>query len=191
MRTLSTPATGRLLAMSDPLAWTGAIGGAVAAAGAVIAAIGAWRTEATARWQARVERLRTDQARTENELHRMRHKELYDWWHDMPDGPGRTRAMRWFGEWTGARDPYRGNDQGAMTPGFGCRDADQAYDRYIGFLDAIFHPGRLGPPPRSLATPDGTDQDVPAIDGIDPTICSVSVPADVDQQRQATRTNEQ
>ena len=67
--------------MSDPLAWTGAIGGAVAAAGAVIAA---WRTEATAHWQARVERLRTDQARRENELHRMLHKQLYDWWHDMP-----------------------------------------------------------------------------------------------------------
>jgi hypothetical protein len=43
--------------MNDPLAWTGAIGGAVAAVGAVVAAIGAWRTEATARWQARVERL--------------------------------------------------------------------------------------------------------------------------------------
>jgi hypothetical protein len=79
-----------------------------------------------------------------------------------------------------------------MTPGFGCRDADQAYDRYIGFLDAIFHPGRLGPPPRSLAAPDGTDQDVPALDSIDTgNICSVSVPADADQQQQTTRTNEQ
>ena len=115
--------------MSDPLAWTGAIGGAVAAAGAVIAAIGAWRTEATARWQARVERLRTDQARKENGLHRMRHSQLYDWWHDMPDGPGRIRAMHWFGEWTGARDPHHGSDQGAIPPGFGCRDADDAYDR--------------------------------------------------------------
>ncbi len=140
--------------MSDPLAWTGAIGGAVAAAGAVIAAIGAWRTEATARWQARVERLRTEQARKENELHHMRHKQLYDWWHDVPDGPGRIGAMHWFGEWTGGRDPYHGSDQGAIPPGFGCRDADDAYDRYIGFLDAIFHPGRLGPPPKSLAAPD-------------------------------------
>jgi len=77
----------------------------VAAVGAVIAAIGAWRTEATARWQARVERLRNDQARKENALHRMRHKQLYDWWHDMPDGPGRIRAMHWFGEWTGAAIP--------------------------------------------------------------------------------------
>jgi hypothetical protein len=140
--------------MSDPLAWTGAIGGAVAAAGAVVAAIGAWRAEATARWQARVERLRTEQARKENELHHMRHKQIYEWWHDMPDGPERIRAMHWFGEWTGARDPYHGRDQGAITPGFGCRDADDAYDRYIGFLDAIFHPGRLGPPPKSLAALD-------------------------------------
>ncbi len=83
----------------------------MAAVGAVIAAIGAWRTEATARWQARVEQLRTGQARKENELHHMRHKQLYDWWHDMPDGPGRIRAMHWFGEWTGARDPYHGSDR--------------------------------------------------------------------------------
>lgn len=149
--------------MSDPLAWTGAIGGAVAAAGAVVAAIGAWRTEATARWQARVERLRTEQARKENELHHMRHKQLYDWWHDMPDGPERIRAMHWFGEWTGARDPYHGSDQGSIPPGFGCRDADEAYDRYIGFLDAIFHPGRLGPPPKSLAAPDEMEGAVGAV----------------------------
>jgi hypothetical protein len=159
MGLLSTPAAGKVLPMSDPLAWTGAITGGVAAVGAVIAAIGAWRTEATARWQARVEQLHTDQARKENELHRMRHRQLYDWWHDLPDGPRRVKAMRWFGEWTGARDPYHGNDQGAMTPGFGCANADQAYDRYIGFLDAIYHPGRLGPPPKTLEAPPETEDE--------------------------------
>lgn len=68
----------------------------------------------------------------------------------------RMKAMHWFGEWTGARDPYHGGDQGAIPPGFGCRDAGDAYDRYVGLLDVMFHPGRLGPPPRSLAAPDDT-----------------------------------
>jgi hypothetical protein len=62
--------------------------------------------------------------------------------------------MHWFSEWTGARDPYHGTDEGSIPPGFGCRDADDAYERYIDFLDAIFHPGHLGPPPKSLAAPD-------------------------------------
>jgi hypothetical protein len=125
----------------------------IAAIGGVLATIGAWRTEATARWQARGERLRTDAARRENELHRMRYAEVYSWWHDMPDGPARIRAMHWFGEWTGARHPYHGADQGAIPPGLGCRDADDAYDRYIDFLDAVYHPDRLGPPPL-IAVPD-------------------------------------
>ena len=56
--------------MSDSLEWVGAIGGIVSAAGATIAAIGAWRTEITLRLQGRAERLRNDQARTENALHR-------------------------------------------------------------------------------------------------------------------------
>jgi hypothetical protein len=141
------------VAMSDPLALTAAITGAVAAIGAIVAAVGAWRTEVTARWQAHVERLRNDEARRENELHRLRHAQLYQWWHDMPDGPARIRAMHWFGEWTGARDPYRGSDQGAIPPGFGCRDADDGYKRYVSFLEAMYHPGQLGPPPRSISTP--------------------------------------
>ena len=154
-----------LAAMSDTLAWTGAIGGAAAAAGAVVAAVGAWRTEVTARWQDRVERLRNDNARRENELHRLRFAQLYQWWHDMPDGPARIRAMRWFGEWTGARDPYQGSDQGAIPPGFGVRDADEAYQRYVSFLDGMFHPGRLGPPPRPISTPPEPETELPAIDG--------------------------
>jgi hypothetical protein len=145
-----------LAAMSDPLAWTGAIAGAAAAVAGIIAAIGAWRTEITARWQARAERLRTDTARRENELHRMRHAELYHWWHDMPDGDARIKAMHWFGEWTGARDPYHGDAQGAIPPGFGSGDAGEAYQRYVDYLDAIYDPGRLGPPRRPLATPEET-----------------------------------
>jgi hypothetical protein len=142
-----------MLSDMSELAWTILVGG-VAAVGSIVAAIGTWRTEVTARWQARVERLRNDEARRENELHRLRHAELYRWWHDMPDGPERKNAMHWFGEWTGARDPYRGTDQGAIPPGFGCANVDEAYDRYVGFLDAIFHPGRLGPPPRAIRPAD-------------------------------------
>jgi hypothetical protein len=143
-----------MLAFMSGLAWTGAIGGAVAAVAGIIAAIGAWRTEVVARWRARVERLRTDEARLENALHRARHAQLYQWWHDMPDGPARISAMHWFAEWTGARNPYHGADQGAIPPGFGCRDANDAYDRYVSLLDLIFHPGRPGAPPGPLATPD-------------------------------------
>ena len=106
------PDTASLAVMSD-LALIGAISGSVAAVGAIVAAVGAWRTEITARWQARAERLRTDAARRENELHRARHAQLYQWWHDMPDGPARYRAMHWFGEWTGDRDPYHGSDEGS------------------------------------------------------------------------------
>jgi hypothetical protein len=78
--------------MSNPLAWTGAIGGAVAAAAGIIAAVGAWRTEITASWWARAERLRTDEARRENELYRQRFTEVWQWWHDRPDGPERVQA---------------------------------------------------------------------------------------------------
>ena len=113
--------------------------------------------------------------------------------------------MRWFGEWTGARDPYRGNDQGAMTPGVRLRGtADQADDRYIGFLDAIFHPGRLGPPPKSLAASRNRQpsrscsrrqkagERHPRVKVLRSasTRC-VSVPADAEQQRQTTQTDEQ
>jgi hypothetical protein len=151
--------------MSDPLAWTGAIGGAVAAAAGIIAAIGAWRTEITARWQARVETLRNDAARRENQLQRMRHTDLYQWWHDMPDGLTRVKAMHWFGEWTGARDPYHGGDQGALPPGFGCANASEAYDRYIALLGLIYHPGQPGPPPRLIKPPDVPDAITPGAGG--------------------------
>jgi hypothetical protein len=144
---LSEPGCKAVRMHFNALEWIAAIGG-------VAATVGAWRTEVTARWRARVERLRNDEARRENALHRLRHGELYRWWHDMPDGPARIKAMHWFGEWTGARDPYHGADQGAIPPGFGCANADEAYDRYVGLLDLIFHPGRPGPDPRPPAIPE-------------------------------------
>jgi hypothetical protein len=131
-----------LPAMTDAevLAW-------IAAAGSIAATAGAWRTEATARWQARVERLRADAARRENELHRRRLAEVWHWWHDMPDGPERVAAARWYSEWTGAAAPFRGGkDSGPQPPGFGCADDGDAYERYVGFLGAVYEPGRLGAP---------------------------------------------
>jgi hypothetical protein len=61
------------------LEWTGAIGGAVAAIAGIIAAIGAWRTEVTARWQVHVESLRNDKLRRENQLHHARFAEVWEW----------------------------------------------------------------------------------------------------------------
>jgi hypothetical protein len=149
----------------DDLALTGAISGSVAAVGAVVAAVGAWRTEMVARWQARAERLRNDEARKENVLHRMRHAQLYQWWHDLPNGPQRRLAARWFSEWTGARDPYRGGEDGALPPGFGSAGPDDAYQRYISFLDLIFHPGQPGPEPQPIRPPDaaGVPDDPPEL----------------------------
>jgi hypothetical protein len=52
-----------------------------------------------------------------------------------PDGDERVQAARWYTEWTGAAAPRRGGiDGGPQPPGFGCRDAADAYDRYIDFL---------------------------------------------------------
>jgi hypothetical protein len=100
-----------------------------------------------ARWQARTEELRTDEARRENELHRQRFMDLYRWWHDVPDGPERVAAIRWFGEWTGAHKPLSGGlDDGPQTPGLHAGSAGEAYEDYLNFLSAVYEPGRLGPP---------------------------------------------
>ena len=135
-----------LTPMSDALLWTGAIGGAVAAAGGIAAAVGAWRSEVTARWQARVERLRTDTARNENALHRQRFAEVWNWWHKQADGPKRSAAVRWYYEWSGAGPPFDPGADGPLAPGVGSADADDAYARYVDFLSALYQPGRLGPP---------------------------------------------
>jgi hypothetical protein len=125
----------------------------VAAVGGVAAAAGAWRTEAAARWQARAERLRTDKARREKDLHQARFLQLYHWWNDMPDSPERRAAMDFFAEWTGARDPGRAGEPGPLPPGFGSADSDDAYRSYVRTLDDQFGPGRAGAP-RAIRPPE-------------------------------------
>jgi hypothetical protein len=139
--------------MTVALAWIAAIGG-------LAATIGAWRTEATARWQAHTERLRTDKARHENHLHRQRFTHIWNWQRDQPDGPPRVEAARWYAEYTGAASPRRGGlDDGPQTPGLHSPNASDAYDRYLDFLSAIHEPGRLGTPiqPLQAELPDKTD----------------------------------
>jgi hypothetical protein len=132
----------------NALAWIAAIGG-------VAATIGTWLGPVRARWQLRAETLRDSQARRENELHRARLAEVWHWWHEQPDGPERAAAARWYSEWTGASRPFGGADPGPMAPGIGCADADEAYDRYVGFLDAVYQPGRLGAPRLPVAEAGG------------------------------------
>jgi hypothetical protein len=101
--------------------------------------------------QGRTEQLRTDEARRENELHRQRFNDVWNWQRDQPDGQDRIDTARWFGEWTGAARPRRGGlDQGPQTPGLHSADQDDDYQRYVEFLDAMYEPGRLGPPAQPL-----------------------------------------
>jgi hypothetical protein len=133
--------------MNATLEWITAIAAVIAAAGG----LAGWLGAARARLQLRAETLRNSQDRRENELHRQRLAEVWHYWHDMPDSPERTEAARWYSEWTGAARPRRGGTgSGSQPPGFGCRDADDAYDRYIAFLAAVYQPGRLGPPRPAL-----------------------------------------
>jgi hypothetical protein len=126
----------------DALAWTGAIGSGVAAVGAVIAAIGAWRTEVTVRWQARAERLRTDHARIENDLHRARFTEIWEWAQAEPEGEKQIDAARWLGQHTGLSYPQQ------IAPGRPPSipelrmNADEAYRQYMTALAG--RQGRLG-----------------------------------------------
>src|SRR6266436_8245748 len=126
--------------MSNPLAWIAAIGG-------VTATIGTWLGPARARWQLRAETLRDGRARRENELHRQRFAEVWNWQRSEPEGEARTQAARWYGEWTGNYRPRRGGlDDAPLTPGLHSGDEDEAYRNYLDFLAAVYHPGRLGPP---------------------------------------------
>jgi hypothetical protein len=130
--------------MTNPLAWIAAIGG-------VLATIGTWLGPARTRWELRAEAIRGGQDRRENDLHRQRFTEAWHLWHDQPDGEERVRLARWYTEWTGTAAPGRaGIDATAQAPGFGCASAEEAYDRYIGTLDARYNPGRLGRPRRSF-----------------------------------------
>lgn len=57
------------------------------------------------------------------------------------------RAGRWYSEWTGAARQRRGGlDSGPMTLGQHSGDVDDAYNRYIDFLDGVYEPGRIVPP---------------------------------------------
>lgn len=84
--------------MSDPLTWIAAVGG-------VAATVGAWLGPVRTRWQWRAEHARTDEARRDNELHRRRFAEVWNWQRNQPEGPERIDAARWYGEWTGAARP--------------------------------------------------------------------------------------
>jgi hypothetical protein len=131
-----------ILFCMDALAWTGAIGGATAAAAGIIAAIGSWRTEVTARWKARAERLRTDEARIENELHRARFTEIWEWVQAQPAGDQQRDAVWWLGQHTGLRYAERVARDGSRSMPALRMTADQAYAQYITALTG--HRGRLG-----------------------------------------------
>jgi hypothetical protein len=67
-------------------------------------------------------------------LHRQRFIEVWNWWHGQPDGEEGIRAARWYSGWTGNDKPFHGGlDDGRSTPGFGCLDADEAYESYMDF----------------------------------------------------------
>jgi len=90
-----------LYSMTIVLAW-------IAALGSVAATMGAWLGPIRARWQLRTEQLRTDEARRENELHRQRFADVWNWQRSQPEGAERVEAAQWYGEWTGAARPRRG-----------------------------------------------------------------------------------
>jgi hypothetical protein len=102
-----------------------------------------WR----ARWDARAEEAKTDQARRENDLHRRRFTQVWEWQRSQAQGEERVRSARWYGEWTGADAPYRGGqDDGPLTPGLHTGNADEAYQNNLDFLRAVYEPGRLARP---------------------------------------------
>jgi hypothetical protein len=141
-----------LYGMGNALEWIAAVGG-------VLATVGVWLGPVRARWDLRAEEQRTSRARRENELHRQRFTSVWEWQRNHPPvGPARVAAARWYSEWTGAARPRRGGlDSGPMTPGQHSGDVDDAYNRYIDFLDAIYEPRRLGPP-----IPPLQEEDLPA-----------------------------
>ena len=116
--------------VNDALVWIAAVGG-------VLATIGTWFGPLRARWQLRAEALRNSKDRRENQVHRQRFAEIWEWQRSQPEGPERMEAARWFSEWTGAARPRRGGlDSGPMTPGLHSGNGDEAYERYVDFLSA-------------------------------------------------------
>lgn len=52
-----------------------------------------------------------------------------------------VQAARWYAVWTSAAKPFRGGlDDGPQAPGLHSAGADDAYARYVDFLDAVYHP---------------------------------------------------
>jgi hypothetical protein len=134
--------------VNDALIWVAAIGG-------VLATVGAWAGPLRARWNLRAEELRIGRAQRENELHRWRYEQIWQWQRNQPQGSQRTDAARWFAEWTGAVGPRRGGlDPGPQTPGQHSGDVDDAYERYVDFLGGIYESGRLMSPSPPLAEGD-------------------------------------
>jgi hypothetical protein len=133
--------TAILYSMGNPLEWIAAIGG-------VLATVGTWLGPLRARWELRAGELRNGRDRRENELHRQRFASVWEWQRNHPPvGPARVAASRWYSEWTGNARPRRGGlDPGPMTPGQNSGDVDDAYERYVDFLDDVYQPGRLVPP---------------------------------------------
>lgn len=124
--------------VSSALEWIAAIGG-------VLATAGTWFSPIRSRWQLRVEELRVGRERRENQLHRQRFAEIWEWQRSQPEGQERMEAARWFSEWTGAARPRRGGlDTGPMTPGLHSGNVNEAYERYVDFLGALADSGRLG-----------------------------------------------
>lgn len=101
----------------------------------------------------------------ENHLHRQRFASVWGWQRNHPPvGPTRVAAARWYSEWTGNAKPLRGGlDPVPITPGQHSGDVDDAYERYIEFLDAIYEPGRLVPPIPPLQAQDLTSASPPEL----------------------------
>lgn len=119
--------------MTTALAWIAAVGG-------VLATVGTWLGPVRARWELRAEQLRNSQARRENELHRKRFGDVWNWWRDQPED-SRVDAIHWYSEWTGVVRPRRaGIDNGPMTPGLHNGNEDGAYQDYVQFLEAVYQP---------------------------------------------------
>lgn len=137
-----------LYTVGNTLEWIAAIGG-------VLATVGAWAGPLRARWNLRTEQLRTGRAQRENELHRWRYEQIWQWQRNQPEGSHRADAARWFAEWTGAVGPRRGGiDPGPQTPGQHSGDVDDAYERYVDFLGGMHEARRLMLPSPSLAVGD-------------------------------------
>lgn len=147
--------------MNNALTWIAAIGG-------VLATAGTWFGPLRARWQLRAEELRTGREQRENQLHRQRFADVWEWQDSQPEGPARVDAARWYGEWTGNYRPRRGGlDARPQTPGLHSADVDDAYDRYIDFLSAVYESGRLGSPVQPLQAPSPpASPGLPSPDGV-------------------------